>query len=154
MSSLYFFFFCKGTTIFYPYNQLWNNHILGHTSYYCCFYTFPDLSWNFASKQKCSRQQGPWQQPQNYWIESQWSSKHVKLVNRREEEEEKQNMSYFSTFLSSWFIFSVSCDIFAFFSVSSLVSSKIFCFSWSLSTTRFCRSWLTAKRKTSERENF
>jgi len=30
--------------------------------------------------------------------------------------------------------------------VSSLVSSKIFCFSCSLSTTRFCRSWLMETR--------
>lgn len=61
-------------------------------------------------------------------------------------------MPHFSTFLSSWFIFSISSDNLAFFSVSSFVSSEIFCFSCSLSTTRFCRSWLMTKRKQREGE--
>lgn len=54
---------------------------------------------------------------------------------------------HFSTFLSSWFLFSISSDIFAFFSVSSFVSSRIFCFSCSFATTSFCRSLLIPKRR-------
>lgn len=54
---------------------------------------------------------------------------------------------HFSTFLSSWFFCSISSDIFTFFSVSSFVSSRIFCFSCSLATTSFCRSLLIPKRR-------
>lgn len=49
--------------------------------------------------------------------------------------------------MSSWFIFSISCDILAVFSESSLVSSKMFFFSCSLSATRFCRSWLRNRNR-------